>query len=126
MADDSMAGERAGALPNDEASDADVARASATVRGQLEERDIGLRDDDSPAELADILSAVETFEGAVRVRGGDSYTNAPRASDPDRAEFVIPTRGDDETAGAYIRRISAAADRIAPGIASRGGRDTSP
>lgn len=115
-----MADDRTNATPNDEASDADVARAAATVRGQLEERDVRLHDDDSPEQLADMLSAVETFEAAVRARGGDSYTNTPRSSDPDRDEFVIPTRGDDEAAPAYTRRIEAAADRIAPGIGSRG------
>jgi hypothetical protein len=120
MADESRAGERASDAQNDEASPADVARASANVRGQLEERDIRLHDRDSPAELADLLSAVESFEGAVGDRGGDSYTNTPESSRPDREEFVIPARGDDEGVPAYMRRIRAAADRIAPGIASRG------
>ena len=115
MADERMTGGRAGADDNPEATTADVDRAAANVRGQLEERDIRVHDDESPPELADLLSAVEDFEGAVRAQGGDSYTNTPQSSRPGRAEFVIPTRGDDETASAYERRIRAAAERIAPG-----------
>ncbi|HEU4632118.1 MAG TPA: hypothetical protein VFS08_20370 [Gemmatimonadaceae bacterium] len=114
-----MADERANSTWNDEASEADVARAAETVRGQLEERDVRLQDGDTPEELADLLSAVETFEAAVRERGGDSYTNTPRSSDPDRDEFVVPARGDDEMVPAYVRRVLAAADRLAPGIAAR-------
>ena len=115
MADERMTGGRTGDDDNLEATAADVYRAAANVRGQLEERDVRLHDDDTPADLADLLSAVEAFEGAVRARGGDSYTNTPDSSEPERKEFVIPARGDDESASAYERRVRAAAERIAPG-----------
>jgi len=55
---------------------------------------------------------VERFEAAVRERGGDSFTNSLRSSDPERQEFVIPQRGDDEGAGDYIARIHAATEKL--------------
>ncbi|HEY0971722.1 MAG TPA: hypothetical protein VGE02_12200 [Gemmatimonadales bacterium] len=93
----------------------DTDRAATQVRHQLEERGVRVHDDDPPEGLADVLSAVEQFERAVARRGGDSFTNTPQSSDPDREEFVVPTRGDDEAADAYARRVSARATEIAPG-----------
>ena len=93
----------------------DVERATRQVRSQLEQRGVRVFDadaDDAEGE-ARMLEAVEAFEAAVRREGGDSYTNVPQSSRPDRAEFVIPTRGDDERADTYAQRVLAAASSIA-------------
>ncbi|HEX5579995.1 MAG TPA: hypothetical protein VFX39_00365 [Gemmatimonadaceae bacterium] len=93
----------------------DTDRAATQVRHQLEERGVRVHDDDPPGMLAEMLSSVEEFERAVARRGGDSFTNTPQSSDPDREDFVVPMRGDDESAEAYARRVSARARDIAPG-----------
>jgi hypothetical protein len=96
------------------ADEAEYDRVAAQITGQLAGRGVTVHDADSPEQRADILSAVERFERAVQMRGGDSYTNSPSAADPDHREFVIPRRPDDESAAAYVRRVRAAADRLAP------------
>ena len=99
--------------PNrDEAAERDVERAALQVRGQLEQRGVRMHDADAPEDEATMLEAVEAFEAAVRRCGGDSYTNALQSSRPDRADFVLPQRGDDERAGDYIARVSAATEKL--------------
>ncbi len=100
---------------DDRSTRSETSRVATQVRHQLEERGVRVLDDDAPEALADMLSSVEQFERAVARRGGDSFTNDPRSSDPDREEFVIPARGDDEAAEAYARRVSDRAGEIAPG-----------
>lgn len=88
-----------------QADQRDLERASTQVRHQLEQRGVRVLDDDAPDSLADILTAVEQFERAVAKLGGDSFTNDPRSSDPDRREFVVPRRADDEDASSYLARV---------------------
>lgn len=90
----------------------DLERASTQVRHQLEQRGVRVLDADGPDDLADILTAVEQFERAVARRGGDSFTNDPRSSDPDHREFVIPPRGDDEHAASYLQRLRKRASQL--------------
>lgn len=92
----------------------EIERAAAQVGDHLAQRGVTVRDGDTPDERADLLSAVEDFERAVAARGGDSYTNSPLSSDPDRREFVVPRRSDDEGVPGYIARIREAADRLRP------------
>ena len=85
--------------------------ARATMIGQLSERGIDVTDDDQDGDIAELQGAVERFESAVMERGGDSFTNAPDSSEPDNPDFVLPTRRDDETLQAYVRRVDEAAAR---------------
>ena len=96
----------------DRAAARDERAASETIRGQLIERNVRLNGDETPAQLADLLTAVQEFERAVAVLGGDSMTNAPDSTDADDPDFVLPRRRDDERVGAYAARISAAAARL--------------
>ena len=82
--------------------------ARATMIGQLSERGIDVTDDDQDGDIAELQGAVERFESAVMERGGDSFTNTPDSSEPDNPAFVLPTRRDDETLPAYIRRVDEA------------------
>ena len=100
--------------PRDSRAEDEVARVSAQITGQLAERGVIVHDGDDAAQRADILEAVERFERAVQMRGGDSYTNAPGTSDPDDERLVIPRRRDDEHADAYVRRVRETADRLSP------------
>ena len=99
-------------LEIDLAARRELQRATSGIIGQLEQRTIVVRESDQPAELGDLLAAVERFEQAVAARGGDSMTNTPESTRPENVAYVIPARSDDESARAYIRRIDEAAARI--------------
>lgn len=101
--------------------DAEVERVARQVRSQLEQRGVRMHDDDAPEDEALVLEAVEAFEAAVRRCGGDSFTNAPDSSRPERRDFVVPRRGDDERADTYARRVRSAAEALSP--AGAGGAD---
>lgn len=112
-------------MPTGAATDeTDIERAARQVRAQLEQRGVRMHDADDPENEARVLEAVEAFEAAVRRCGGDSYTNRPESSRPDREEFVIPSRADDERADTYARRVRDAAESIAPASADGPGHDT--
>ena len=98
----------------DAAADAEVQRVAGQIADQLAGRGVPVYDGDSAEDHADLLSAVEAFERARRERGGDSFVNSLQSSDPERPEFVLPRRGDDERAEAYVERVRAAAERLGP------------
>lgn len=104
--------------------DTEIERATRQVRSQLEQRGVRVHDEDDPEGEAVMLEAVEAFEAAVRRCGGDSYTNAPQSSRPDRKDFVLPPRGDDERADTYARRVQVAAEALAPASADGPAHDT--
>ena len=87
-------------------------RVAMAVRGQLVQRGIDVRDEDDADQLVTVLEAVEQFEREVAERGGDSFTNAPDSRRPDEPRFVVPQRGDDETAEQYARRVREAAQAL--------------
>jgi hypothetical protein len=87
-------------------------RVAETTAGQLEERGIPLTGDESEEELALLAEAVEAFERAVARRGGDSYTNSPRSSEPDDTALVLPKQSRDESTTEYARRIRNTAERL--------------
>ena len=87
-------------------------RAAAHTRDILVQRGIRVADGDDPEALAGILEAVERFEGVVRARGGDSFLNSPRSSEPENPDWVVPTREQGESAADYVGRIEGAATRL--------------
>ena len=90
----------------------DVTRAADHIAGELRQRGVLVHDQDGPEQLTMMLDALEQFEGAVRAQAGDSYTNTPQSSNPDRPEFVVPRRNDDEGPSAYAARVLQAAERL--------------
>jgi len=80
-----------------------VARAEAAAR--LRERGIVARDDDSLEDVVTMLDAVEAFEHAVELRGGDLMVDTPPATEPDDERFVIPSRADGESADEFTKRV---------------------
>ena len=96
----------------DSTTERDERMAGETIRGQLLERDVQLLGNETREQLADLLTAVERFESAVAVLGGDSMTNAPDSTDADDPEFVLPPRRDDERVDEYTRRVATAATRL--------------
>ncbi len=90
----------------------DEARATATITGQLVQRGVRLHGDESPEELADLLTDVERFEAAVAAIGGDSMRNAPDSALPEDRRLVLPARAEDESVVRYAARVAAAAERL--------------
>jgi hypothetical protein len=82
------------------------------VVARLESRGVGTSPADSPEDLVRLLDAVEAFEAAVERGGGDLMVDEPvagrRASQPDDAAFVLPSREGGESARAYLGRIAQA------------------
>ena len=86
----------------------ELERAAAHSNDMLRQREISLDGSESPAELDDLLTAVQRFEQAVEARGGDLFVNMPDSSNPQRRDFVVPAREAGEPVGRYIARIQQA------------------
>jgi len=99
----------------DERRQQELRRATMIAVGQLEQRGIHVRDDADPDLVADLLEAVERFEGAVAARGGDSMVNTLDSSSPPRARFVLPERHADEGLRRYTARIRQAIAELMSG-----------
>jgi hypothetical protein len=86
---------------------------------RLRDRLIDVEGDEDPGELATLMEAVELFEAAVELRGGDLMVDSPRSSRPETPGFVLPPRHADESLRAYALRVRDAADVIEPTAGSR-------
>jgi hypothetical protein len=86
---------------------------------RLRDRLIDVEGDEDPGELATLMEAVELFEAAVELRGGDLMVDSPRSSRPETPAFVLPPRRADESLRAYALRVREAADEIEPTAGSR-------
>ncbi len=67
---------------------------------------------ENPEDLVDLLSAVERFEAAVEVHGGDLMVDDLKSSRPDDRHFVVPRRAHGEAVRAYIGRIDEATAQL--------------
>jgi hypothetical protein len=90
----------------------DQARVAAEIRGNLRQRGVVVRDEEAGEELVATLEAVERFERARSALGGDSMLNSPGTRQPEREEFVIPRRSDDESLRKYASRVEEAARKL--------------
>jgi len=88
--------------------DNERAAVAAEVADRLRHRGIVVGPTDGPADLSDLLSAVEAFESAVEAHGGDLMVDDLKSVQPDDRHFVLPRRNHAEPIRAYIGRISAA------------------
>ena len=89
--------------------------AAMELSGRLAQKGIEVGSDEDPAQLADLLSAVEEFERAVEKAGGDLFVNSLDSSEPQDPRFVLPRRRDDEPLPKYRERILAAAQSLREG-----------
>jgi hypothetical protein len=80
---------------------------------------IALDFDESSDGLADLLSAVESFERAVSLLGGDGMVDSPDTTDPDHPDQVLPRRHDDESLRAYTTRVRNEASRLETSAATQ-------
>lgn len=90
----------------------DQARVAAEIRGNLRQRGINIGDAEGDEDLVTLLESVERFERARAALGGDSMINTPGTHQAERAEFVIPRRGDDESIAQYAARVDKAASAL--------------
>jgi len=88
--------------------DNERAAVAAEVADRLRHRGIVVGPSDGPADLSDLLSAVEAFESAVEAHGGDLMVDDLKSVQPDDRHFVLPRRAHAEPIRAYIGRITAA------------------
>src|SRR3989454_1721025 len=88
------------------------AGAVAEVAAGRRTRGIAVPGAEGPADLADLLSAVERFEAAVEAHGGDLMVDDLKSSRPDDRHFVVPRRARGEAVRAYIGRIDEATAQL--------------
>ena len=90
-------------------NDNEITRVTQEIATRLRARGIGVSDADSPEDVVRILEALERFEQAVEAAGGDLMMDEPpgnERAEPDDPHFLLPKRRDDESATAYIQRLS--------------------
>ena len=86
---------------------------------RLRDRLIDVNGGEDPGDLATLMEAVEHFEAAVELRGGDLMVDSPRSSKPDTPGFVLPPRRDDESLRSYALRIREEAQTLEPTVGTR-------
>jgi hypothetical protein len=93
----------------------DLKRASRETADRLRARGIQLDGRESADQLVAVQEAVERFEEAVEMKGGDlmvdegSPDHPPQPDDPD---FALPIRAGHESIAAYLERLEKAIDRV--------------
>jgi len=95
--------------------DAERDRIARDIAGRLYQRGVDVRDDDSDADITDIEEEVERFESLVQSHGGDLMVDEPprgQKGRPDDARFRLPLRHADESAKAYVERLSQASANL--------------
>ena len=95
--------------------DAERDRVARDMAGRLFTRGVDVRDDDSNDDVTAIEEAVERFESRVQAAGGDLMVDEPprgQRGQPDETRFRLPLRRADESASAYVERLSRAADEL--------------
>ena len=102
-----------GSMPSSD--DAERDRIARDMAGRLFTRGVDVRGDDSNDDVTDIEEAVERFESIVQSEGGDLMVDEPprgQEGQPDEPRFRLPLRRADESASAYVERLSRAADEL--------------
>jgi hypothetical protein len=103
------------AINDDDENAAARRRVAGDIAARLGRSGIQLTGREGGEELVRILEAVERFERAVQLAGGDLMVDEPvtgsSPSQPDNAAFVLPRRRGDESVETFIERIDEAAGR---------------
>lgn len=84
------------------------AGAALETAARLRSRGIEVTGREDSEALVDLLTAVESFEEAVEMHGGDLMVDDLKSSRPDDPHFVVPRRREGEPLRDYIGRIEAA------------------
>jgi hypothetical protein len=89
--------------------------AAAMVAERLAARGMRLDGRESSTELVQLLEAVESFERAVQLDGGNLMVDEgdhAQPREPDDARFVLPVRQGSESAAEFASRISIASSEL--------------
>ena len=89
--------------------------AAAMVAERLSARGMRLDGRETSSELVQLLEAVESFERAVQLDGGDLMVDEgdhAQPLEPDDTRFVLPVRQGGESAAELASRISVAASQL--------------
>ena len=97
---------------NDNTEGEELARVNEQVAERLRRRGIAVTVHENPEMLAELLEAVERFEGLVEARGGDLMVDDLNSPEPDDPHFVTPARGRGEPLRRYVERLNAASELI--------------
>ena len=92
-----------------------LSRAAELLAGRLSSLGITLDGSETPEALEQLVEAIERFEDAVEARGGDLMVDEPprgQKGRPDDARFRLPLRHADESAKAYVERLSQASANL--------------
>lgn len=95
------------------AEEQDAAKAAGAARLQV--LGVRLTGTETSDEVGDLLDAVERFEQAVELHGGDLMVDEGphgRTTEPDDPQFALPRRIANESAAAYLARLSEATGRL--------------
>jgi hypothetical protein len=103
------------ASTNTDARDDERRRVADEMAARLRGRGVRLDGREAGEELANLLEAVEEFEGVVQAHGGDLMVDEPVRSGgpvtPDEQAFVLPARRERESVSEFIERIAEATAR---------------
>lgn len=90
----------------------DYEAAVREVAARLRSHGVTVTGAESADDLANLLDAVERFEGAVEAHGGDLMVDDLKSPQPDDPHFVLPRRARGEGLRAYIGRIDEATGNL--------------
>jgi hypothetical protein len=90
----------------------DERRNAESIAATLSARGARVDAGEDSEELVELLEAVERFEAAVIMLGGDRMVEDQDSATPDDPEFVLPKRRDDESVRAYIGRVERTAESL--------------
>jgi len=101
------------AEPRDKYEDRDELKAAVRETAErLRSRGVAVLGADTPDDLANLLTAVEQFEAAVKRHGGDLMVDDLKSAKPDDTHFVLPRRQARESIPVYVERIQQATTRL--------------
>ena len=102
-------------MTDDAAQREELQRVTREVAARLSARGVQLRGDETPDEISAIEDAVERFEEAVELHGGDLMMDEPPApgrGEPDDPRFLLPVRGPELSPAQYVEVLASAVDKI--------------
>jgi hypothetical protein len=100
---------------SDAAQRDELNRVTREVSARLSARGVHLRGDETPGDISAIEDAVERFEEAVELHGGDLMMDEPPATghgQPDDPRFLLPTRTPGLSPAQYVELLAIAVGRI--------------
>jgi hypothetical protein len=93
----------------------ELERAMQETGARLRDRGVLLTGQESSEGLVALLEAVERFERAVELRGGDLFVDEGPGGvtrEPDDVHFVLPHRSPGEPVASYLARLAQATEVV--------------